>query len=199
MDDLAMSMDHQKASLLSSSLESGNSGINVTLEPLLDLNGYEKDTDYVVHQMRQVRSVERIVYWTKGEGARTFLVGIAASLNASPHMKDQPFELVFTRIMKMAIEARIMQYDYMEDYDLHSIIMGYADEVATDLLGNFVRSRRWKLYDEPGRMPRPINRATYTGGQNPRGGPFDEFLVGRTTPTVSHAQYQSFMLENNLK
>lgn len=192
-------MNQEAGPLLPVRRESDPSGINVILEPLLDLGGYAKASDAQVNRMRQLQAVERLEYWTKGDGARLFLTEIAAALNASPHMKDQPFELVFTRMMEMGIEARILEYERLEEYDLHKILMGYADQLATDLLGNLVRTRRWKLYDAPGRTPRPFTRGTYTGGQNPRGGPFDEFLVGRTTPTISRSQYEAFLLENNLK
>lgn len=197
--DRALSMDQQAGPLLPARRQTEPSGVDVILEPLLDLGGYAKATDYEVWALTHLQVAERSEYWTRGEGAKVFLTEVAAALNASPHLKDQPFELVMTRIMQMGIEARVEHYSRLEAYDLQKILMGYADEVATDLLGNFVRARRWKLYEEPGRMPRPFTRPSYTGGQNPRGGPFEEFLVGRTTPTISHEQYERWLLENNLQ
>jgi len=191
-------MDQQAAPIEPAYRHTPPSGVNVVLEPPLEIGGYRRAPGPVVGAMYMDRTMARRRYWTQGEGAKRFLTEVAAALNASPHLAAQPFELVFTREMSMEIDARLDQYATLDDEPLSRVLMTHADAVATALLSNLVRKRRWSTYEVPGRLPRPFTLPMYSSGAKPRGGAFDPFLVGQTAPTLNRGAYEAWLLENNM-
>jgi hypothetical protein len=171
------------------------SGVSVEVDPVLGPHGYGKAPARDSQKSRWDRSYVRQNYWTEGEGARRFLQEVADTLNASPHLKLQPFEVSMTWGIKAEIVARLTEWIDQDEAHVTRIILDYADEVGLGLLAEMVREQRWQNLERVGREPVPLNRPTYTGGQSHRAGPFD-YVVGRTSPAVAQEQLARFRLEN---
>ncbi len=171
------------------------SQVSVEVDPVLTVDGYPRAARPASEQVTYNRQYRRQQYWTEGDGARRFLQEMANKLNASPHLRLQPFEVSMTWGTRESIVARLAEFTDEDDADVARVILDYADSVAEGLLAELVREQRWQNLERIGREPVPLNYPTYTGGQNSRGGPFD-LVVGRTSQAVASKELAKFKLEN---
>lgn len=170
-------------------------GVSLEVEPVLTVDGYPLASRADATRARNERAFRRQVYWTEGDGARRFLEEVATKLNASPHMKLQPFEVTMSWGIRASILNRITEFMDHDDHEIAEVVLGYADEVALGLLAELTRSNRWEDAERIGRKPVPLNYPTYTAGQSHRAGPFD-YVIGRKSQAVASEELERFRLEN---
>jgi hypothetical protein len=167
------------------------------LEPALPPTGYTPASRAHVSELRTQRIHRRKEYWLRGDGARLLLQKMADVMNASPHLKSQPFNLALTDEMQLAISARCDTYFQVDEKPFFDVMITFADNMAQRLLSNFVRQRRWLLYDSVNQRPEGFSNPTFVGGTSSRAGPFN-LEPGRLSEDVASSEYKRFMLENGL-